>query len=814
MRDISQQQQYWNWTLSAWTYNWYNNIVNFDIVAPTYTFNRSKKRPTSFFLKKRKWYQETLPTAYAQAYRDWEVTDIIELKDWACWDESSYLYLFIVNKNTRRVNVLIRRTWCENSTDWHDLCWFDWLDPTACYECFCSCWYDRFFVTDFVKWTPRTLSAFWIQYGSLTWVQENTNNWTVWTFYDLDIKYFDNINIWDYIYVSESPNQSWDAVCWQARQVVWIDYRTALRDYDILTLNAPWVWLWTDVSNTNNYLVQINTAKQDLYNAIQTGNAATILAAQTKLDWLISVYESDQKYWVSVYEQKWINAWYSIYPEWGQVVSFSTCEWIQTIHSPFRYRDADWNVVENFIAQRTTACSWFTNDVCTYSITEYNSRINMLGSSWFNIYWWLAYDKFYFSSDNLNSVWENKVSQVVFRNFLVQFWLNSMSVIVSDTTWNTFSYQIDSTRWIFSRNAFCVFQNSLYVVWWDKRLYSCDIVSSWQWLWYQLILNDQSQQVRWDLELMSEWDEVSIENDWVNLMIFINSKYNITDWRNIKTKILIYNRDYNRWMQHHICHFNIKRMSMWYYLWDSLYEREYTYQTNQFPISKDTDSFSWEVLVTSYIDAYIGENEDGSNWQLSLYAKKTPKRAKIILWKWIYTDGSTKLVIDSSSFWWSYQYQADKFEHIKWIDDNNDYWLWWDVMPDECTLESLSECTNVVWECTKSLKEAIHLVDSVWCRFTEEIYNDNCICINDKTFALSDTYNIYFNLSHLKSWELFRFRIISEWWDMMNFGWMMVWFLVNDISTNDADNADLANWQWECCVEWKYIEKDIICPCS
>jgi len=466
MNDINQQQQYWSWALSIWTYNWYSDVVNFDIVAPTYTFNRSKLRPTSFYYKKRKWYYDVLPSFYATTYRNREVTDHLVMKEWACWNETETHYIYLFNKNSWLSKVITRDWDCLNSTNYHDLCGTDWLNETECTECICACWFDKFFVTDFVKWTPRTLTPFWAVFWSSTWVQENTNNWTVWKFYDLTVKTYDYVNIGDRIYVAQSPNWAWDAVCWQARQIVDIEYRTTSRDYDILTLNAPWVWLWSDTTvDIDIALTKVNDARDAMQSAILSWDAARISEAKTKLEAQMLMYDLEKSLGSTVSEQKWINASYSIYPEWWKTVSYMTCDWLVTIHSLHRYRDPVTQEVDpTFVAHRTLACSWFDSNTCVYSVNEFNWRINMLWSKWYNIFWWLAYDKMSFSQDNTNYVWVDKTSQAVFRNFLVQFSWRAMSVIVYDANGNSFAYPLDSWVWLFSDKSFTVFQNSLYIL--------------------------------------------------------------------------------------------------------------------------------------------------------------------------------------------------------------------------------------------------------------------------------------------------------------------------------------------------------------
>lgn len=806
MRDTwTNQEQYWNWLLSAGTYNWYSEVVNFDIAAPTYTHNRSKLRPTSFYYKKRKWYVDQLPFI---SDSEWDVSDVIRLNEWNCNDEECREYIMLVNRNTWKSKVITRSCWCWASKD---LCWNSWVLWTWCEDCLCACWYDKFFVTDFVKWTPRVLNWTSFEYQLDTWVQENTNNWTIWKFYDEVNKYFPYAMIWDWIYVSSSPNNEWDAVCWQARKIVSIDYHTVERDYDIITVNAPRTWLWiSNISNIDSALKKVNDARVELQSAINTWVDADITKARNKLNATNELYQLEKSLWSVVTEQVWINWTYAIFPEWGEVVSYATCNWIKTIHALHKDRDpSTWEVDEDFEAYTTTSCSWFDSDTCIYSINEFNSRINMLWSTGYNMSWWLSYNKFMFSVDNINYVGTDKVSQVVFRNFLVSFSETDMAVVVYDANWNSFSYWLDNSIWLFSRESFTVFQNSLYIIGNDKRLYACDIVSQWQWAWYQLNLTDQSQQIRWELDMLNYWDDVYISNDWNKMYIIINNKYNYRDTDNQKTKVLIYNRDYNRWVTHNVCNFIMTHKKLWYFVWNSLY----WYSSNRDWDSKySKDREQWDYY-NAYIDAYIGENEDGSNWRMNTLSLKAPKWAKILLWKWIYTDHSTNFIVDYWTHWWQQQYQVNTVEHIDWIKDNNTIYLWWEVTPWDCSLSLLAECSNVIRECSMSEKKENSTRQWRYCYSEDEIHNDNCVCIDDKAFALSDIYNVFIKLDHLKSSELFKIRLTSNWWDRMTFWWMMVSMIVNDPSVHYQDWEDLLNDWTECCAEWRFIDLNAWCWC-
>jgi len=192
---------------------------------------------------------------------------------------------------------------------------------------------------------------------------------------------------------------------------------------------------------------------------------------------------------------------------------------------------------------------------------------------------------------------------------------------------------------------------------------------------------------------------------------------------------------------------------------------------------------------------------------------KAPKWAKILLWKWIYTDHSTNFIVDYWTHWWQQQYQVNTVEHIDWIKDNNTIYLWWEVTPWDCSLSLLSECSNVIRECSMSEKKENSTRQWRYCYSEDEIHNDNCVCVDDKAFALSDIYNVFIKLDHLKSSELFKIRLTSNWWDRMTFWWMMVSMIVNDPSVHYQDWEDLLNDWTECCAEWRFIDINAWCWC-
>ena len=796
MSDIgSENKRQWNGLLSSWTDNGYSAIVNFDIVPVSYNHYWAKHRPTSFYYKKRRAYNPVYPTRLLKKW--WEITDVVTINESWCDDGECTEYMMAIHKRSWKMKVFTSNCW-----EWElrDLCWNSWLDEELwdldeCWDCFCECQYDKFILTDFVKWTPRHFDSNGTSTRN-TWVQANIANGTVGVFYDewaWTSNDYNAVQIGDWVYVHWTPWWGWDAYCGQARQVVDKKGPDSLIDKPYLLLNAPWLYLWA--KSTQEQIDEddkISQYQSKLRVAIDEENVSDIEKYQSILNSLMSLKEDGL---LTQVIQTWENAVYSIYPERWEVVMYATCSGLKTIHDINWQRDpTTHNVLENYVADVTISCSSFKWDICTYWVDVFNNRLNILGNQWFNLSWETWENKMSFRT--LNYVWEDKTAQTVFRNFLVQFGRENMSVVVYNEAWDSFSYKLDSSMGIFSRTSFISYQNSLYFIGSDKRLYSADIGSNGNG-WYILNVTDQSAQIRGDLELLQEWDEVNMDADGTHMYIFINNKHDPRNSNNTKTRILKYFKDYNRWVYHDFCCGIIKHKRKNYFLWDTIYQQgQYDFRWSG--PSKDCGN----NFVESYIEFYVWENEDWQT-QFNTISFKELEWLKILLGRGIYTDWSTKVVIDSQVHWYKQQYQVSTFEHIPRVDAHNKIRQWITPnKPSDCALDVLAECSNVIRPCK-------------WMKPTDTIiWLDNCVCYDDKAYELADTYNVFINLKHLKRSDLYRIRIMSLWWDEMVFGWAVAWVEIYPIETHDSDDEDLINNWDECCAEGKFIDSLDPCNCS
>lgn len=757
MADIGLEEKYWSWPLTSLSQDAYYNVVNFDIDAPTYSFYGKKKRPTSFHYKKRKWYKAVFPLSYQIAFRWWEVSDVVYIDDFEWCNETECRYYVMLIHPTKRYKKVLTMN-CDDCNIIKDLCWgdglwyvdanwdlTDWAYTDSCYlDCACACWYNKFLITDFVRWTPIPIWPALVN-TSTTWIQENIANGTVGIFYDEIQKTLPYAQVWHYIYVHGTNDT---ASCWQARQIVKIDRANVDRDYDILYVSSVWQYLSEDTDNN------------------LTG--------------------------------KW--AQYSIFPERWEVPVYTSCGWLNIIHSMNSERDTD--LSESSEAFVTSSCNPFDIDSCIVSLSEFQWAINVLWDNGYSIYGWQSIDKFAFNANNISFLNEWLTTQVSFRNFLVYFGKRKIGVTVYNKTNEAFSYTLRNNLGIYSKYAYCEFENSLYFIGSDKTLYSVEIWADWQ--TYVLKLDDQSKQIRWDLDLLQKWDNVSLYADWQYLYIFINGKSDKSNFDNTKTKILKYNKHYQRWVQHHVCCGVISGKNENYFFGDTLYKQcWYKDCSNIYGwVPWQPNDWYW---FDAYIEGIIWETESTNN-EFTQFVNKQLTFAKVMLGKWVYTDGSTRFIVDSSYSWIKTQYNTSLVEHIEWIKWNNAVAQWDNYEIEQCVLDELAECNNAVRPC----KDSNNILQStnIECGCENDVeFDDNCICINDKSYSLSDIYPVYIALNHLKESYQFKFRIQSSNWDIMSFGGIYIGMINKNIAEHDFDNRDIINDWTECCNEWGYIDE-------
>lgn len=730
------------WILNSQTQNPYYSVVNFDISGPSYSWHGRKPRNESFYYTKRLPYWK--PNSVINLnYSNYNVTDISSVnKQWCNQDDCTKYYMLQNPWNTGNgqngLKIVTKN--CSNCT----YTGFSYRDNNwnvVQQDSFCDCQFPEFLKTWFVSWAPKKKSD--------KWIQRNILNWTVGTFRDTNSMSW--ISIWDWIYVYKLSNtvSGANAMPWQARQV-----------------------LRSSTDENGNSIFIVDSPRSSLDES-QEGDGAE----------------------------------YKVYPERGEVMMYVSCNEVRIIHALHWDRDWSWNVVENYISDVTTIYAWFNQGNVVYSLDEFNNQIYILGSKWYILSWGLAADKMLMTVSNTNYVGSDKLSQTTFRNFLIQFWPKNLSVVVQQQSnslefdSSTFSYNLDSSVGIFSPNAYIAYQNWLYMVASDKRLYSINIASDWG-NGFLLELTDQSWMIKGDLDLLRPWDDVRMDADGTHMYIFINNKTSISNTDNTKTRILKFYNDYNTWVRHDICCAVISRKIDNEYIGEWLFVQ--SINTNW--ETKDCNT----NYVAAYIEAIIGENWE---WQeFNSMQMKELKWLKILLGKWYYHDTSTRVVIDYWTHWYNQQFQSDKIEHIEWIDRNNKLRDWTVTSPSECAMELLAECTNVVKECSTEIVAGV-TTETIDCyEYTARVM-DNSMCVDDVTYEMSDIYNLWLNLWHLKRSDIYRIKIMSMGWDTMAFGGMVAWVDVYGIDEHDKDMDDVMNNGDDCCSEGQFINLNNPCGC-
>ena len=741
--DINNPKTYWNGRLAGRPNMLYNKFVNYDIVWPTYSHFWQRKKPTSFYLEKRKWYKFEDTTTN---FEWWEVTDVIKLDESSCSENKCYEFFFLVR--WWDMKILGKECW----TCWDYFFVYEW--------CRCECQYDRFLTTDFVRWIPRKIANTWLSNNrvSTTWIQRNI--WTTvvqWQFSDsltFNTSPTSNwVQIGDYVYVWWSPNGTWDAVCWQVRQILdmpW-DISSPSDWYSDFLMSTPWTWFPPSTTTLN-------------------------------------------------------DATYSIFPEWGKVIMFATCEWIKIMHSVNnRYDLVDW--------VQTPAGSPFLTTVCDYVfglngtiqciswMQEFWNRINVMFDNWYNMFWWLSFDKMYMSLDSYNFVWPDKIASVTFRNFLVSFGKSTIYTLVYNiTTWLSNWYELRDNLWIFSKYAYTQFDNWFFFLASDRRLYALSIVPDWE--TYVLDLKDMSDIVKWDLDMIQDTDEVFLHADGANLYIFINWRNNQDNTDTTKTKILKFSRDYWVWVEHQVSlPITGKRLNyfIWKWLFSYCWDKD-AGSTLYVPWQED----GW-TYFDAYIDAFIWEQEENGT-ELNQFTRKKANWLKVILGRGIYTNNNTNIVIDQYVWWYKAQYAVSNVESIEWIRNNNAIISWTEssIEPNVCVTDNLNDYSTITRVCNGSF-DTIQDSSPLDCQCAPDIIkkDDYLICVDDKAYALSETYTLRIPLHDaIMESDMFRVRLYSKNWDRMVFGWMIMELEQQPIEQWDADWMDVLVNDWCCSIEY------------
>lgn len=574
--------------------------------------------------------------------------------------------------------------------------------------------------------------------SSTTWVQWNSQN--IWPrFYDenqsLQAAW---INTWDYILAYSSRNREWDGFCGQVRSVVGIGS----------------TWASESDSQYTDY-VDVNVGRQ----------------------W----FGAEQEFW------PWVS--YKVFPERGRVFAYHTCDGIKVWHSD---------------DEQTVMCDFGKNlkrkRECITSIREHNWTLTFMNETGSNFFWGSALDLFYVTSDNVNFIGSDIISTDSYRNFLLFFGNDSISTVVYEKTWQVgFSYKLREDIGIWSKTASVQFENSLYFMWSDKRIYATNISSDWD--NFQMQLEDISARIKWHLELLKEWDEVWLSSDGRRMYVFITWKWSPGDSNNTKTKILIRDRDYDVWLEHRVCCAKILHKKHGFYLWSSLFD------------------YCWyedcsDATYSAQIEAFIADNDnqqtDGRSNPSDLFRRKKLNWAKVLLGKWQYTDDNTFFLVETYRNGYKLEKQYVWIEGNEWIDNWNKYFSW-DVVPaTSCMLDDLEECSYISRKCDWSswTDELSEIGEETWCWCPPDPIDadDYCVCIDSRAYALQPFYNMFLDMRDNKRGDLHKITIHSQGLDTLYFWGMVVSY--------DSLEIDEKDWEWFDFLWTQCCENKSICKSS
>ena len=697
-------KKYFNWIL-AWTPNAvYDEIVNWEVVRNTYD---RRKSSGSFMLKKRRWFKQ------ATWVVSWTITDIAELTDrWVTW-----IYVYSVTSTNFYVYKKIKWS-CDALTQ---------VDTwTRCTDMFAG-----FVKTSFVKWPKREIFTTGSSFDST----------------------------WDYIVTTPTYPQAFGNVAWVT--------------YDWWATNWPtqWDYIWAyDANNTTTIPSQV---RQIINRVASWYNSRDTL-----------IVSSPREMSSSAATNTW--AYYAIFPDWWDVLLYAwqdtwymwatSLNCVKIIHSPYTI-DAAWalNTTDTRTTIRNTIDKYWTTNRCVVSMVEHNDSVIIHFDNWHSIYgakpsWVVSwYYKFYHTVEEQFYFGKDITDLASFRSFAIWFWPDKISVsTLRDVWWDTNlyaqSYNLRDNLWIRNNWARAQYDNSMYFLASDKRLYSITIKSDED--GYILDLQDQSAPFLWHLENIKEWDEIYMDITKNEIRI-----YHIVAWNDLDdlfvTKVIIFDKDYNFvhwWEINWRITWSLNDYYMWwwalYFLcWNTDYAAEF---------------------YDSRISAFIWDNEE--NWtETNLFEKKSINRGKIILWNWIYNNWYTYVNCYSRSDWRKTIQRVNGIENITWLN-------LYETRATTGTFNT-ANCINLSC-CTTSLEneEKIYTWVDWWRDWDRAVADWRCwpssfdcptyienvaewIAIESPIDQISEFRTIVVPLKTQPA-DLIKIELVCKAWDSATFGWM------------------------------------------
>lgn len=640
-------------------------------------------------------------------------------------------------------------------------------------------------------------------------------------YYTTDIRKIDNTWCWwwecYYMFYQISPDKSRYRVlrrdCWECSVSV-VDkwYRCACDSTKFFDLDFP-IWdvvkEWIGTQSVEEWILY---KFEDFDNPFES-----------PADWgVVSVWDyilfyetpnTSHPWQCGIYRQiTWIFDWYIQLDTWYNEIDETNWKWELVSYKIFsNVWKTVWRVwssglnIYNWWSEFTRMCwTWWW---CILSVVNHNWIINVMTEQWYNLYGWIWENIMYFSWLQTTYVWTDKLNSVSFGNFLIFLGKSSIDAMVFSEDWQySYKYSLSDTSYsdfgIYSKNAFSVFDNWLYIIWKDKRLYAASV--AWSWEKYYLQLENQSELIFPDLDLLQPNDEVSLNSYQNKLYIFINGRL-YSDNSNVdKTKIIIFNKDYWLWYKHIIPRWVISWTKYGLFYWDWLYQ--YTWDRDVYILWSLWDEIvKYAPIKTEIIfDIVNSENHWIVNWlwnRVSLMTEKKINWMKLLLGAWVYTSNSY-IEVDSHMTWYKFTKKIP-FTENEWFNNWIEYfdWNYDDIEVSECFSETLSKNDNTEspYEGSPNNTDIKEELESPVCdqwqdyeiRYEPKRLDDYAICYDDKWYKLSPLKHIYVNPALKYSSLLYTVKIVSDWYDRLNFGWAVVEYESYPINYKNKSRYDI-----------------------
>lgn len=506
--------------------------------------------------------------------------------------------------------------------------------------------------------------------------------------------------------------------------------------------------------------------------------------------WQIRQVLSVEPYdWTWIYEDtiqvNWQRDWLSdedLYP-WAiveltqdvwEVPSYIWEEWIITIIDWSR-----WDVI----------CDYWDAS-CIQSVEQHNWSLTYLNDKWFNFFWWAWLNSSSINWNNVNFVWQDKIDSVSFRNFLVFFWNNSISTIVFDQMWQQwFHYNLRNDIWIHNKWAHALFDNWLFFIGSDNRIYWASINSSGN--SFNIDLEDITKNVFSHMEQVQPWDDVYMSSYGNRLYIFLTWKDSPNSHNASHTKILIYDKTYWIWLVHVVCSEVITWAYDWEFLWDSVYR--YCWWL--------WDWLFWQQIpYTARAEAIIYKNDkhwmSDQDWLwLDMFRKHTLVNGVFLLWLWRYSEDTYIQVDKYNNYKYSRRYDIDTNNEA--IDNRNGIINWDVIEPSDCFIGWLSKCDNVKNPYKWSQRN--YNIEDEWCWTCDEriVFDEYCVKYDDNWYAVSPVHKFQLTFDEDKA-DYWRVSFVSWWNDIALFWWMLI-----NTKSDNAFTVDVDNFTSWCCSPGK-----------